>query len=188
MGEKSTAVQINVRDVEIQRRNSRFKFARLTILSFMFVAVRGPLFRIENLTELGWERVYAWKTVNNLVKAGVLEKYDRKSYGMTKETRKLFRTAFGGGITDPEFAYSVMYVDTWSKKKLDYFKMKLSSIWEERLERAKQDRVGISLNGNEEVSTIASLIKEKMDEASFLTSKLEKKKTDDILPASSTVA
>jgi hypothetical protein len=160
-----------------QRR--RFMFTRLTVLIFMFVCVRGPLFRVEDLTELGWDRVNSWKVLRNLVKAGILEKFDRKSYGLTENARKWFRSAFGGGVNDAAFAYSVMGTEAWSKARLDYFKAKLTSLWEERPERVKQDpaRTGLisNIDGKEEVeyfSAVEALLLEKVEESHYLASAL----------------
>jgi len=160
-----------------QRR--RFMFTRLTVLIFMFVCVRGPLFRVEDLTELGWDRVNSWKVLRNLVKAGILEKFDRKSYGLTENARKWFRSAFGGGVNDAAFAYSVMGTEAWSKARLDYFKAKLTSLWEERPERVKQDpaRTGLisNIDVKEEVeyfSALEALLLEKVEESHYLASAL----------------
>lgn len=158
-------------------RRNRFKFTRLTVLIFMFVCVRGPLFRVEDLTELGWDRVSAWKVLNNLVKAGILEKFDRKSYGMTEDARKWFRTAFGGGVNDAAFAYSVMGAEAWSEMRLNHFKTGLTGMWEERPERVKHDPARIGLTGSGEYSSLAKLLCEKVEEAHFLVSMLEKSLT-----------
>jgi hypothetical protein len=161
------------------RQRTRLMFTKLTVLIFMFVSVRGPLFRVEDLTKLGWDRVSSWKVLRNLVKAGVLEKFDRKSYGLTEDARKWFRSAFGGGVNDAAFAYSVMGTEAWSKARLDYFKAKLTSLWEERPERVKQDpaRAGLisSIEGKEEVeyfSALEALLLEKVEESHYLASAL----------------
>lgn len=164
------------------RQRTRFMFTKLTVLIFMFVSVRGPLFRVEDLTELGWDRVSSWKVLRNLVKAGVLEKFDRKSYALTEDSRKWFRSAFGGGVNDAAFAYSVMGTEAWSKARVNYFKAKLTSLWEARPERVKQDpaRTGLisSSEGKEEgeveyFSTLEALLLEKVEESHYLASALK---------------
>jgi hypothetical protein len=161
-------------------RQSRFEFAYLTTIIFIFVAVRGPLFQVEDLTELGWNRVYVWRALNTLVKARILEKFDRKSYGITDDTRRWFRAAFGGGVNDAAFAYSTMAVETWSETRLNRFKSKMSEMWQERPERIKQDpaRAGFMLASDEDSGnfhTLAKLLCEKVEEASYIASMLEKK-------------
>jgi hypothetical protein len=160
------------------QQRKRFMFSRLTVLIFMFVCVRGPLFRVEDLTELGWDRVSSWKVLRNLVKAGILEKFDRRSYGLTEDARKWFRSAFGGGVNDATFAYSVMGVEAWSVSRLNHFKTNLSAMWEERPERVKQDpsRVGLTRSDEEEHSTLETLLFEKVEEANYLVSMLEEKR------------
>jgi hypothetical protein len=174
---------VGVRETPCRRpatedRQTRFEFTRLIIVIFMFVSVRGPLFRVEDLTAMGWNRLYVWRALNSLVKAGILEKFDRKSYGITDDARKWFRTAFGGGVNDASFAYSTMAVETWSEMRLDRFKSKLSEIWEERPERVKQDpaRFGLTLN-QADYSSLTNLLNEKIEEASYVASML-KKRTD----------
>src|SRR5579864_1380884 len=119
-------VQGTPRRSATEDRQTRFEFTRLIIVIFMFVSVRGPLFRVEDLTAMGWNRLYVWRALNSLVKAGILQKFDRKSYGITDDARKWFRTAFGGGVNDAAFAYSTMAVETWSEVRLNRFKSKLS--------------------------------------------------------------
>jgi len=161
-----------------EERQTRFEFTRLIVVIFMFVSVRGPLFRVENLTAMGWNRLYVWRALNSLVKAGILQKFDRKSYGITDDARKWFRTAFGGGVNDAAFAYSTMAVETWSVARLNRFKSKLSEIWEERPERVKQDpaRFGLTLNQGD-YSRLTNLLNEKIEEAYYVASML-KKSTD----------
>jgi hypothetical protein len=145
----------------------------------MFVCVRGPLFRVEDLTELGWSRISSWKVLNNLVKAGVLEKFDRKSYGLTGDARKWFRSAFGGGVNDATFAYSVMGVDSWTEMRLSHFKTRLTGIWEERPERVRNDPARTGLMGawtEGEYSTLEALLLEKVGEVHSLALLLEEKK------------
>lgn len=155
-------------------RKDKFQHAKFPVLAFVFVFVRGPLFRIEDLTALGWNRVHAWRTVMSLVRAGILEKYDRKSYGATEEARKWFRIAFGGGVNDTAFAYSAMAMESWGKPRLEYFKTKLTEMWEQRPERIRADpgRVGSSY-GND-FPALAEILCEKMDEASYVWSLLHK--------------
>jgi hypothetical protein len=174
---RNTACRTSTRSAE--DRQTRFEFTRLIVLIFMFVAVRGPLFRVEDLTEMGWHRVYVWRAVKSLVKAGILEKFDRKSYGLADDARKWFRTAFGGGVNDAAFAYSTMAVETWSETRLSRFKEKLSEIWKDRPERIKRDpaRIGstTSLSPNEDdYSSLLKLLCEKVQEASCVVSMLEK--------------
>jgi len=163
-----------------QKKSNRLNFTRLTALILMFVSVRGPLFRVEDLTELGWSRVSSWKVLNNLVKAGVLEKFDRKSYGLTEDGRRWFRSAFGGGINDAAFAYSTMGVDSWSGTRLSHFKTRLTGLWEERPERVRDDpaRTGLMRAGTEEegYSTVQTLLIEKIGEVHSLAMMLEKKR------------
>lgn len=170
-----------------EQTKNRLNFTRLTALILMFVSVRGPLFRVEDLTKLGWSRVSSWKVLNNLVKAGVLEKFDRKSYGLTEDTRKWFRSAFGGGVNDAAFAYSTMGVDSWTEARLSLFKMRLTGLWEERPERLRNDpvRTGLMGAGTEEgYSTVQTLLIEKIGEVHSLASMLEEKKGG-VLEASS---
>jgi hypothetical protein len=171
------------------RQRTRFMFTKLTVLIFVFVCVRGPLFRVEDLTELRWDRVSSWKVLRNLVKAGVLQKFDRKSYGLTEDARKWFRSAFGGGANDAAFAYSVMGTEAWSKVRLDYFKAKLTSLWEDRPERVKKDpaRAGLmsTPDGKEEgveyFSALEALLLEKVEESHYLASAIiEKRRTTNI--------
>ena len=136
--------------------------------------VRGPLFRIEDLTALGWNRVYAWRTVKSLVRAGILEKYDRKSYGATEQARRWFRTAFGGGVNDAAFAYSAMAVASWGQSRLEYFKVKLTEMWEHRPERIKVDPGRTASSYSEDFDALASILFEKMEEASYVWSMLRK--------------
>ena len=159
-----------------ENRQSRFEFTRLIVLIFTFVSVRGPLFRVEDLTEMGWNRVYVWKALNSLVRAGILEKFDRKSYGIAEDARRWFRTAFGGGVNDAAFAYSTMAVETWSEVRLDRFKAKLSEIWEQRPERIKHDpaRIGFTLSNEDDHSRLEKLLFEKIEEVSYVLSVLEK--------------
>ena len=161
-----------------EERQTRFEFTRLIVVIFMFVSVRGPLFRVENLTAMGWNRLYVWRALNSLVKAGILQKFDRKSYGITDDARRWFRTAFGGGVNDAAFAYSTMAVETWSEARQNRFKSKLSEIWEERPERVKQDpaRFGLTLNQGD-YSRLTNLLNEKIEEAYYVASML-KKSTD----------
>jgi len=159
-----------------ENRQSRFEFTRLIVLIFTFVSVRGPLFRVEDLTEMGWNRVYVWKALNSLVRAGILEKFDRKSYGIAEDARRWFRTAFGGGVNDAAFAYSTMAVETWSEVRLGRFKAKLSEIWEQRPERIKHDpaRIGFTLSNEDDHSRLEKLLFEKIEEVSYVLSVLEK--------------
>lgn len=166
-------------DHERTKKKNRLNFTRLTVLILMFVCVRGPLFRVDDLTKLGWSRVSSWKVLNNLVKAGVLEKFDRKSYGLTEDARKWFRLAFGGGVSDAPFAYSVMGVDSWTAMRLINFKAKLTGLWEERPERVRKDPARTGLMGageEEECSTLETLLIEKIGEVNSLALMLEEKK------------
>lgn len=163
---------------EAHRKKSKYDYTRYPIIAFVFVFVRGPLFRIEDLTALGWDRVYAWKTVMSLVKAGILEKYDSKSYGASVEAGQWFRTAFGGGVNDAAFAYSAMAVESWGKSRLEYFKSKITKMWEQRPERIKADigRSGIAYS--EDFSSLIAILCEKMEEASHIWSLIEKCASD----------
>lgn len=161
------------------RKKSKYDYARYPIIAFVFVFVRGPLFRIENLTALGWDRVYAWKTVMSLVKAGILEKYDSKSYGASAEARKWFRTAFGGGVNDSAFAYSAMDVESWGKPRLEYFKSKLTKMWEHRPQRVRADTGSSSFAAyNEDISSLVAILYEKIEEVSYIWSLIQKYASD----------
>ena len=153
---------------------SKLEFTKYPIIAFVFVLVRGPLFRIEDLKALGLKRVYAWRTVRSLVRAGILEKYDHKSYGATEEARKWFRIAFGGGVNDATFAYSAFTVESWGKSRLEYFKSKLTEMWEQRPERIKMDpgRTGFA-SSTEDFPSLVAILSEKMEDASFVFSLLQ---------------
>jgi hypothetical protein len=167
-------------------KKNKLNFTRLTVLIFMFVCVRGPLFGVEDLTKLGWSRVSSWKVLNNLVKAGVLEKFDRKSYGLTEDARKWFRSAFGGGVNDATFAYSAMAVDSWTEMRLSNFKTRLTGLWGERSEIVRNDPARTGLmgvrdgKGEEECSTLETLLIEKVGEAQSLALMLDEKKKSTI--------
>lgn len=156
-------------DFEKRNRKSRFEFTKLTTLVFVFVSVRGPLFRVEDVTELGWNRIYVWRALKSLVSAGVLEKFDRKSYGLSEEARGVFRAAFGGGANDAAFAYSTMGVESWSKLRLKSFKEKLGEIWEQRPQRIKDGSRIESSTGE-----LQKLLFEKIEEASQIVLMLQR--------------
>lgn len=172
---KSEAVEVP--SSPVPERQSRLEFTRLVLLIFIFVFVRGPLFRVEDLTGIGLNRNYVWKALNSLVKARVLEKFDRKSYGVTDDTRKYFRAALGGGVNDATLAYSMMEVETWSEGRLARFTAQLAEIWKERPERIKQDgaRAGYSVsNERDDYARLEKLLFEKVEEASSIVATLER--------------
>ena len=111
----------------------------------------------------------------SLVKAGILEKYDRTSYGATEETRGWFRNAFGGGVNDAAFAYSALAVQSWGESRLEYFKARLTEMWKLRPERFRVDKGKLSsASSGENFPTLARLLCEKLEEASYLCSLMEK--------------
>jgi hypothetical protein len=169
-GDQSGKTMLN----ETDPRHKKTSFTRLTVVLFMFVCVRGPLFRVEDLSELGWNRISCWKALKALVKAGVLEKLDRKCYGLTDYSRKWFRSAFGGGVNDAAFSYSVMGAETWSRDRLANFKAGLEAMWEQRPERVRQNAAGFGLSSQEDHSKLEALLFEKIEEAHYIISLLEK--------------
>ena len=173
VSQKQRAPVQDERDAEKKTRKRRSEFTKLTTLIFVFVAVRGPLFRVEDVTRLGWKRVNAWRALKSLVKAGVLQKFDRKSYGLAGEARGLFRAAFGGGANDAPFAYSTMGVESWSKVRLERFKERLSEMWEQRPQRIKKDPARTDLTANERFE-LQKLLFEKIEEASQITMMLQR--------------
>jgi DNA-binding PadR family transcriptional regulator len=154
------------------KRKARFKSTKLTLLIFIFVFIRGPLFQVEDLTELGWDRVSSWKVLKRLVRAGILEKYDRKVYGVTEDARKWFRIAFGGGVNDTTFAYRAMDTESWSEARLENFKLEFTKMWQNRAERFKQDpsRTGLTIDDS---VTLYRLVLEKLKEAETLLNTME---------------
>jgi hypothetical protein len=173
LSQSDKVISFEEKDAE---RRKRFNFTRLTILIFIFVFIRGPLFQVEDLTRLGWNRVSSWKVLSYLVKAGILEKFDRKSYGVTDNAHKWFRRAFGGGANDAAFAYSAMEAETWSELRLNNFKSDLTRMWLDRPERFNNDpsRCGIT-DGEEDCAMLMKLLYEKLDEVQTLASIIEKK-------------
>jgi DNA-binding PadR family transcriptional regulator len=172
----STTIATNKKKADIDQAakpRARFKFTRLSLIIFIFVFIRGPLFEVEDLTELGWDRVSSWKVLKRLVGAGILEKYDRKVYGVTEDGRKWFRTAFGGGVNDATFAYQAMDTESWSKARLENFNLEFTKMWQNRAERFKQDpsRSGLT---NEDSAILHSLVIEKLKEAEVLLKTMEK--------------
>ncbi|MDG6999645.1 MAG: hypothetical protein JRN15_11075 [Nitrososphaerota archaeon] len=111
----------------------------------------------------------------SLVRAGILEKYDRKSYGATDVARNWFRIAFGGGVNDAAFAYSAFTMESWGKSRLEHFKSKLTEMWEQRPERIKADPGRASISSySEDFPSLVNILCEKMEEAYFILSLLQK--------------
>jgi hypothetical protein len=164
------------------RPRNRFNFTRLTIVIFIFVFIRGPLFQVSDLTQLGWDRVSCWKVLNNLVRAGILEKFDRTSYAVTENAKGWFRSSFGGGANDPAFAYSALAAESWSKTRYDYFIAVFGRMWENRPKKASGDssKVLPSPHPSDEKeegdrSTLVRLLREKLEDAQILACLMEKR-------------
>lgn len=144
---------------------------------FIFVYTRGPLFQVSDLTQLGWDRVSCWKVLNNLVKAGILEKFDRGSYAVTENAKGWFRSAFGGGANDAAFAYSSLAADSWTKTRFDYFTAAFARMWQDRQKKASGESPTISYDGEKEMgerSALVKLLHEKLEDARMLASLIER--------------
>ncbi len=169
----STTENRNVDDETVTKRRARFKFTKLSLLIFIFVFIRGPLFQVEDLTELGWDKVSSWKILKRLVRAGILEKYDRKVYGVTEDSRKWFRVAFGGGVNDATFAYRAMDTESWSEARLESFKIEFTKMWQNRADRFKLDPSRCGLTNDDSV-ILFGLVIEKLKEAEALLNTMER--------------
>jgi hypothetical protein len=163
------------------RPRNRFNFTRLTIVVFIFVFTRGPLFQVSDLTQLGWDRVSCWKVLNNLVKAGILEKFDRGSYAVAENAKGWFRSAFGGGANDAAFAYSSLAADSWTKTRFDYFTAAFARMWQDRQKKASGESPTIPSSsphdGEKEMgerSALVKLLHEKLEDARILACLIER--------------
>jgi hypothetical protein len=159
-------------------KRMRFEYNKLVVSTFVFAFIRGPFFKIEDIVQLGWNRRQVRRTVNSLVKSGVLEKLDQRTYGPTLDAREWFRRAFGGGVNDAPFAYYALEMNSWGQSRLDHFKSKLSQMWNERAERFQIEgptkSAPATFDPTLDTHALVKLLCEKMDEASYVATSIVK--------------